>query len=176
MIRRDQFMAMLGRNFFPWLWKFVVLVIAVTAARSSLGDWSEVPSQSMVPAIVPGDRIYVNKLAYDLKLPFTTRHLVTWADPKRGEVVTLFSPADGVLLVKRVVAGPGDVIEGRGDQRVPPGKFFVMGDNRDHSIDSRTFGLVDRSQVVGRVVGVVLSLDPNRHSLPRRGRFFMGVH
>jgi signal peptidase I len=173
MMRRDVFMAMLGRHFWRWLWKLGVIVLVLAAARSSLGDWSEVPCKSMVPTILPGDRIYVNKLAYDLKLPFTTTHLMTWGEPKRGDVVTLLSPADGVLLVKRVVAVPGDTIEGRDGERMPPGKFYVMGDNRDHSVDSRSFGLVDRRQVLGRVVGVIVSVDPDRRLGLRRGRFFL---
>jgi signal peptidase I len=130
----------------------------------------------MMPAILPGDRIYVNKVAYDLKIPFLSRRLVSWSEPKRGEVVTLLSPRDGVLLVKRVVAAPGEVIEGTNGNRVPPGKFYVMGDNRDHSIDSRSFGFVDRSQIMGRVAGIIFSLEPDRYFSLRHGRSFTGLH
>ena len=62
-MERAQFMNFLGRHFFKWLWKVVVLVLLLAAVRSSIADWSEVPTRSMVPAILPGDRIYVNKLA-----------------------------------------------------------------------------------------------------------------
>jgi len=171
-MERDQFMNFLSRHFFKWLWKVVVLVLLLAAARSSIGDWSEVPTRSMVPTILPGDRIYVNKLAFGLRVPFTRRWAAKWGEPKRGDVVTLLSPKDGTLLVKRVTAGPGDPTEGG---VVPQGKFFVMGDNRDHSVDSRSFGLVDRGQIMGRVPGVIFSLDPDRHSLPRGGRFFSGL-
>ena len=64
----------------------------------------------MKPTILEGDRIYVNKLAYDLKVPFTTFHVSKWDDPARGDIVVFRSPADGKRLVKRVVGLPGDVI------------------------------------------------------------------
>ena len=62
----------------------------------------------MQPSILVGDRIVVDKLAYDLRLPFTLTRLATWRAPERGDVVTFTSPEDGRLLVKRVVAVPGD--------------------------------------------------------------------
>ena len=166
MMRRDQFLAMLDRHLWKWLGRFVVIVLLVAAARSSIGDWSVVPSRSMTPTILPGDRIYVNKLAYDLKLPFTTRRLLSWSDPRRGDVVILYSPRDGAALVKRIAAIPGDRIDGRGDP-LPPGKYFVRGDNAAHSFDSRSFGPVSRDKIIGRAVGVMISLDPERDGLPR---------
>src|SRR6478672_4244262 len=90
------------------LWKkelrpLVVMALIVFAARSSLADWNDVPTGSMRPTVLEGDRVFVNKLAYDLKVPFTTWHIAEWADPKRGDIVVFYSPADGVRLVKRVV-------------------------------------------------------------------------
>src|ERR1700682_3480430 len=76
----------------------------------------------MKPTIEEGDRVVVNKLAYDLKVPFTTYEIVKWGDPTRGDIVVLFSPADGVRLVKRVVALPGDKIEMRDNQLFVNGK------------------------------------------------------
>ena len=211
---------------------FVVLV--VLSFRSSIADWNDVPTGSMKPNILEGDRIFVNKLAYDLKVPFTTWHIAEWDNPERGEVVIFYSPADGMRLVKRVIGVPGDVLEMRdnellvngkaadyepldaatradianqlgprardfelaveslGGQKhpmmretasfndhrsfgpitVPPGKYFMMGDNRDHSNDSRYYGVVDRSQIVGRASRVVVSVDPQRSYKPRWGRFF----
>src|SRR6185436_18191834 len=55
-----------------------------------------------------GDRVFVNRLAYDLKVPFTTWHLLQWGDPARGDIVVLISPVDGRRLVKRVIGLPGD--------------------------------------------------------------------
>ncbi|MFQ5414936.1 MAG: signal peptidase I, partial [Phycisphaerae bacterium] len=62
-----------------------------------------------------------------------------------------------------------------GPVTVPADKFCVMGDNRDNSGDSRVFGFADRSLIVGHVTGVVLSLDPDHHYLPRWRRWFHGL-
>src|SRR3954463_445713 len=87
-----------------------IIVLILTAFRSAVADWNDVPTGSMKPTIVEGDRIFVNKLAYGLKFPFTTWHLARWSTPSRGEVVVFNSPADGTRLVKRVVGLPGDQI------------------------------------------------------------------
>ena len=49
----------------------------------------------MQPTILGGDRIFVDKVAYDLKVPFTTLHLAQWSNPKRGDIVVFYSPHDG---------------------------------------------------------------------------------
>ena len=85
----------------------VLIVVILTAVRSAIADWNDVPSGSMNPTIVEGDRVFVNKVAYDLKIPFTTWHLAEWSNPKRGDIVVFFSPVDGTRLVKRVIGLPG---------------------------------------------------------------------
>src|SRR4029079_7748360 len=90
---------------------FLVMILVISSLRSALADWNDVPTGSMKPTIQEGDRVVVNKLAYDLKIPFTTTEIVKWGDPKRGDIVVLFSPRDGTRLVKRVVAIPGDKVE-----------------------------------------------------------------
>src|SRR5215210_4682828 len=105
---------------------FVFVVLIVLSFRSSIADWNDVPTGSMKPTILEGDRIFVNKLAYDLKVPFTTWHLAQWDNPRRGEVVVFYSPQDGVRLVKRVIGEPGDVIELRNNQ------LFVNGQAADY--------------------------------------------
>jgi len=217
----------LARNGF---FSMLMVVLSVFSFRSAVADWNDVPTGSMKPTILIGDRIFVNKLAYDLKIPFTDTRVATWGAPARGDVVICWSPADGARLVKRVVGVPGDVIEMKGgrlvingrelDYRgadraaftrglgeeadrylfftedltgrrhavaVTPGQeairdfgpvtvagdhYFMMGDNRDNSADSRYFGLVPRSSVVGRVEGVALSLDYGDRYRPRWWRFF----
>jgi signal peptidase I len=89
----------------------VVAAVVALAARSSLADHYVVPSGSMLPTVHEGDRILVNKLAYGLRLPFTEIYVVETADPEPGQVVVLRSPEGGTVLLKRVVAGPGDTIE-----------------------------------------------------------------
>src|SRR5512145_1687748 len=101
----------LKRLWLEYIKPFLVVAIVLTAARSSLLDWNDVPTGSMKPTIVEGDRILVNKLAYDLKVPYTTWRIARWAKPKPGEVVVFYSQYDGVRLVKRLVAGPEDKVE-----------------------------------------------------------------
>jgi signal peptidase I len=101
---------------------WLILGLVIFSIRSSLADWSDVPTGSMKPTILEGDRVYVNKVAYDLKVPFTTRHLAEWGNPQRGDVVVFFSPKDGKRLVKRVVGAPGDTIELRSDVLVLNGQ------------------------------------------------------
>lgn len=81
--------------------------------RSAVADWNYIPSSSMNPTLVRGDRVVVNKLAYSLRIPFSLVEIVRWGQPQRGDVVTFDSPLDGVNLIKRVVAVGGDTIEMR---------------------------------------------------------------
>jgi signal peptidase I len=97
-----------------WLREVVaamVFIAAVGAARSSVADHYFVPTGSMIPTVEVGDRVVVNKLAYGMRVPFAERPLVSWSGPRAGDVVVLDSPEDGVTLLKRVVAVPGDVVE-----------------------------------------------------------------
>ena len=211
----------------------LLLLLVVCAVRSSLADWNDVPTGSMKPTILEGDRVWVNKLAYDLKVPFTTWHLADWGNPQRGDIVVFFSPHDGKRLVKRVIGLPGDAIELRNNLlvingqpveyqpiaeerlqdlapsdrtgrvfaterlpgqthavagtpaapamrsfapvRVPAGSYFMMGDNRDDSFDSRYWGPVARGEIVGRATAVVMSLDRQHFWKPRWQRFFTSL-
>ena len=207
---------------------FLLMILIVSSLRSALADWNDVPTGSMKPTIQEGDRVVVNKLAYDLKVPFTTIKIFGWDDPKRGDIVVLFSPVDGTRLVKRVVALPGDQVEMRENQLyingqvakqspvatteladygrayvfaenlqghthkmmvtpeipavrsfgpmvVPQGNYFVLGDNRDNSNDSRFIGVIERRRIVGEAVAVAFSLDRAHWFRPRFDRFFEGL-
>ena len=211
-----------------WGFSLVVVLLIATSFKSAIADWHDIPSGSMKPTILIGDRIFVNKLAYDLKVPYTTLHLATWSDPNRGDIVVFYSPKDGKRLIKRVVGLPGDTlamsqnrlfINGRfvkyeslhkeiidqieldqqshhvffnenlpGRQHavmfsssrsslktfdpviIPEGQYFMMGDNRDNSADSRFFGFVDRNLIVGRATMVVISREGS-FLHPRWSRF-----
>ncbi|MBI3849363.1 MAG: signal peptidase I [Verrucomicrobia bacterium] len=211
----------------------LIIVLVMFAFRSAIADWNDVPTGSMNPTIIEGDRVFVNKLAYDLKIPFTRLRVTQWGNPKRGDVVVFFSPVDEIRLVKRVVGLPGDRIELANNQllvngepvkyepldqkiineipanqqsqhqfatellakhphpvmatplrpsarsfgpiTVPAGQFFMMGDNRDNSFDSRFYGCVERKRIVGRASAVVISLDHEDYYLPRWHRFFTGL-
>jgi signal peptidase I len=212
---------------------WLVIGLVIFSIRSSLADWSDVPTGSMKPTILEGDRVYVNKLAYDLKVPFTTRHIAQWSNPQRGDIVVFFSPRDGQRLVKRVVGLPGDTIELRnnglvlngkavayepiaeellrdvaapdrassvfaveqlaghrhavaaipsapalrnyGPYLVPEGQYFMMGDNRDNSFDSRYFGSVERKRIVGEATAVAMSFDRAHYWFPRFQRFLTAL-
>jgi signal peptidase I len=84
--------------------------------RSALADWNSVPTESMKPTIVEGDRIFVEKMAYDLRVPFTLVSLHKRADPAPGEIVVFDSAASDLRLVKRLIGVPGDVVELRDDK------------------------------------------------------------
>ena len=99
-----------------WLQPVILIAAVMFPYRSVVADWNVVPSGSMRPTIVEGDRIFVDKLAYDLKLPFTTLHLAQWADPQRGDIIVFYAPDSGERLVKRLIGAPGDVIELRADR------------------------------------------------------------
>ena len=78
--------------------------------RSAVADWNQVPSGSMLPSILIGDRVIVDKLAYDLRLPLTLTRVAQWRNPQRSDIVTFESPKDGLLLIKRVIGIPGDIV------------------------------------------------------------------
>lgn len=137
------------------LTRLLAFVVVLVVVRGTLFDVYRVPSGSMRPTLAEGDRIIVNHLAYGLRVPFAARPLATWAEPERGDVVVFRSPADGRTFVKRVMGLPGDQIDvGGASVQVPAGHYFVLGDNRGASVDSRWFGCVDGRRIVGRVVGV----------------------
>ena len=96
------------------IWKnnrfLIVFIFLMVLFRTSFADWNTVPTGSMKPTIQEGDRIWVNKLAYDLKVPFTNLTLKKFSDPKRGDIIIFESEKAGKRLVKRVIGIPGDII------------------------------------------------------------------
>lgn len=221
----------LKRQWAEWRSTLFVIVFVFIPIKSSFADWNWVPTSSMNPTILEGDMVYVNKLAYDLRVPLTLKRVNRWADPEKGDIVVLFSPDDGIRLVKRVIGVPGDSLEMRnnilfvngkrliyeslpeaafaeleaelssrsifaketlGDREhavmaipaistprrsfesmvVPEGKYFVMGDNRDVSQDSRYFGFADREQIIGEATNVIVSFNILDKYQPRFSRFF----
>jgi signal peptidase I len=92
-------------------WVSVLITGAVVlVARASFADHYRVPSGSMEPTVLVGDQVCVNKLAYGLRVPASQAYVAYGAGPARGDVVVLDSPTDDEVLLKRVVAGPGDVV------------------------------------------------------------------
>jgi signal peptidase I len=89
---------------------FIIFMVLMSVFRSSLADWNSVPTGSMQPTIVEGDRIVINKLAYDLQLPFSGISLLELAAPQRGDIIIFNSKIANKRLVKRVIGLPGDIV------------------------------------------------------------------
>jgi signal peptidase I len=95
---------------------FLIFMLCMFAFRSAVADWNVVPTGSMQPTIRIGDRILVDRAAYDIRLPFTHISLHKIADPTRGDIVVLDSAEANERLVKRVIGVPGDQIALRGNR------------------------------------------------------------
>jgi len=99
---------------FSRLWRdnrnLIAFLALMVLFRSAIADWNVVPSGSMLPTIREGDRIFVDKMAYDLRVPFTHIAILHLHDPQRGDIVTIDSSAANELLVKRLIGLPGDVV------------------------------------------------------------------
>lgn len=206
---------------------FIIFLLCFGFFRTAIADWNPIPSGSMRPTLLEGDVVLVNRLAYDFKLPLSDFVVARLGEPRRGDIVTFASPKDGMRLIKRIVAAPGDRIELRDDvllingevavyedrsvvpesvghglrvealratervadsrrtvqflpgfgarrsfapTTVPADSYFVMGDNRDNSADSRYFGFVPRRLLIGRAQRVLLSADITGDWSPRLER------
>jgi signal peptidase I len=114
--------------FAAWLMPALLAVAVILPLRSAVADWNDVPSGSMWPTILEGDRIFVDKLAYGLRIPFTTLWLREWESPERGDIITFASPKDGIRLVKRVIGIPGDRIAMDDNQLVVNGESLAYRD------------------------------------------------
>jgi len=217
--RKEPLLVEYSRAFFP-------VLLAVLVLRAFLFEPFRIPSGSMMPTLLVGDFILVNKFSYGLRLPVTHYQVTEGDKPKRGDVVVFRYPQDESQdYIKRVIGLPGDkvsyynhrlsindktldikedrVYQGLGDLNhmpgangcdragagcqvyvesgaedgytvmnnpastygidgeviVPAGHYFVMGDNRDHSNDSRIWGFVPEENLVGKAVRVWMHWD-----------------
>ncbi|MDD9958698.1 MAG: signal peptidase I [Gammaproteobacteria bacterium] len=217
------------RGYLRVFWKenrqFFALLFCIVFFKSAIADLSSISGASMLPTLLDGDKVWVNKLAYDVKIPFTEISLAEVSDPIRGDIVIIDSKVADKRMVKRIVGVPGDTIfmqnnalvingvaadyevlfqegasviieehlpekthqarlsrgfvnrRGRsyGPTVVPADQYFVLGDNRDNSADSRTYSFVPREEIIGRSSSVVFSLDSENSYLPRGERFLSGL-
>ncbi|NIA52566.1 signal peptidase I [Massilia sp. TW-1] len=105
---------------------FLAFLILFGVFRTAVADWNPIPSASMHPNLLEGDVVLVNRLAFDLKVPLTDVVLAHLGEPHRGDIVTFRSPRDRTLLIKRVVALPGDVVEMRNE------RLYINGRGADY--------------------------------------------
>jgi signal peptidase I len=189
----------IGQALVLWVWKlkkeskvreyvesgFVAIVLALVI-RTLLIQAFEVPSESMVNTLLIGDHLLVGKFIYGTSVPFTDKRLLTFKDPKHGDIIVFKSgfPPPKDIFIKRCIGVPGDVIQVKdkvllvngqpqvepyvinrddrdlpaaiaprdnfGPVTVPAGHYFMMGDNRDFSYDSRFWGFVPRKSLLGQ--------------------------
>ncbi len=157
-----------------------------------------IPSGSMLQTVQIGDYVLVNKFVYGVKIPFTDRYIYRAGDPEVGDIIVFKYPEDtSIDYIKRVVGVPGDVLEmcdkqlfrngqpvkeayvqhtrrftqydNFGPIKVPADSYFVMGDNRDNSLDSRDWGFVPRNYIHGKAWRLYWSWDAQSHT-PRWNR------
>jgi signal peptidase I len=173
----------------PLIWA----VVLASVLRAGVAQSYHIPSGSMEPTLLVGDRVLVSKLSYAARLPFTSRVILPLGQPQRGDMVVFAPPSgQGDDLIKRVVGLPGEVVElkakqvyinglpladawGRytsrpgpaddfGPAQVPQGHYFMLGDNRDHSYDSRLWnqgrgGFVPMKDIRGKALLVLWSWE-----------------
>ncbi len=159
--------------------QFFALLFCIIFFKSAVADLSSISGASMTPTLLDGDKVWVNKLAYDIKVPFTEFSLAQLADPKRGDIVIIDSKIADKRLVKRIVGLPGDTIYMQNNTLVINGisaNYFVLGDNRDNSADSRVYSFIPRGEIIGRSSSVIFSLDSNNKYFPRSDRFLSGLN
>lgn len=101
---------------------FVVFLMLFGVFRTAVADWNPIPSGSMRPGLLEGDVVFVNRLAFNVKVPLTDVVLAHTGEPARGDVVTFSSPTDGTRLIKRIMALPGDVVEMRDEKLIINGQ------------------------------------------------------
>ena len=171
-----------------------IAILLALFIRTFVVQAFKIPSGSMLPTLLIGDHLLVNKFIYGIRVPFSGKVLVPLKDPKSGDIIVFKFPKDRTIdYIKRVVGVPGDKIEVKnkkvyrndklaedpfahftsttilpgsvspkdnfGPITVPQGKYFVMGDNRDNSSDSRFWGFVETNDVLGKAMIIYWSWD-----------------
>lgn len=138
---------------------FFVFLLLMSVFRSGIADWNVVPSGSMKPTIVEGDRILVNKLAYDVQVPFLYHSLKKLNDPQRGDIIVFDSEVAQLRLVKRVIGLPGDVVE------MVDNQLYINGQALQYDVlESHQNQVDEREDLLGIVHTVRLNREGSRLS------------
>jgi signal peptidase I len=180
--KETSFRSRLLREVLSWFW----VIIAFILIEGTLGQARVIPSSSMENTVLIGDHLIVSRFGYDAGVPFTSWQVSLWKSPKRQQIIVFEAPLPGGQdFIKRVIGLPGDTVEVRGGVvyvngkpltepyrkdppdaseyrgpwKVPAGDFFVMGDNRENSYDSRFWGFVPRKAIIGTPLVIYMSID-----------------
>jgi signal peptidase I len=142
---------------------FLMFMLLFGVFRTAVADWNPIPSASMRPNLLEGDVVFVNRLAYNIKVPLTDVVLAQTGDPQRGDVVTFSSPLDGTRLIKRILALPGDRVEMRNERLV------INGVESQYALEE----VVQEATAEGRMAALRMQevVDGRRHRiqlLPQR--------
>lgn len=171
------------REIIAWFWVALIFLLI----NGTIGQARVIPSGSMENTLLIGDHLIMSRLGYDAGVPFTHWHVPLWRSPQRQQIIIFRPPTepDGEDLVKRVIALPGETLDIRdgsvwidgkklveiyttgptrpGDIKmpfqVPNDGYFVMGDNRGNSYDSRYWGYVPRQNIIGTPVIIYMSVE-----------------
>jgi signal peptidase I len=184
----------------------VIAALIALIVRSFVVQAFKIPSSSMEPTLLVGDHLLVNRLSYEVKVPFSDIVIFQVGTPERGDVIVFRYPVDRSKdFIKRVIGREGDVIEIRdkviylngqqmadphahfaektlipgffsqrdnfGPVTVPKGSYFVMGDNRDRSLDGRFWGFVKNEDLVGKALIIYFSWDGKANEVLEYIRF-----
>jgi len=171
------------REVIAWFWVGLVFLLI----NGTIGQARVIPSGSMENTLLIGDHLIMSRIGYDAGVPFTNWHVPLWRNPKRQQVI-IFKPPfapDTPDYVKRVIGLPGDTVDihdgavwingqklvekyttGASEPydmhrpyKVPADCYFVMGDNRANSYDSRFWNCVPRKDIIGTPVMIYMSLN-----------------
>ena len=172
------------RELVSWFW----VILAFLVIEGTLVQARVIPSGSMIPTVLIGDHLIVSRMGYDAGIPFTDYHVPLWRNPKRQQIIVFRAPIpeQGYPdFIKRCIGLPGDTLEikqgvvyingvrlsepYRNDPpnpqenhpaiHVPQGEYFMMGDNRENSNDSRYWGFVPRANIIGTPLIIYMSID-----------------
>jgi signal peptidase I len=161
---------------------FLLFLMLFGLFRTAVADWNPVPSGSMRPNLLEGDVVFVNRLAFDLKLPLTNVILTRLGEPKRGDVATFSSPTDGTRLIKRIIALPGDVVEMHDEQLVINGQalgYTLLSRSREPLAQGGTTAAVHLREAMGgehHQIQVLPQVEARRNFAPLTipdGQFMM---